>query len=142
MRVRWIAIAWLCAGSFIAPALAQQPAASAGSASANADLAALVGPRAAELSNAGVQKIAARTDKGKRNIQLLTKYGAIYFGWPKGVQPVAFDIVLGQGSSAVAHASGYSEATKARYAAALDALIPEALDRTAKAKVWAERPKV
>jgi hypothetical protein len=142
MRGRWIAIGWLCAGSLVAPALAQQPAAPAAKASANADFAALVGPRATDLANAGVQKLAARTDKGKRNIQLLTKYGAIYFGWPKGVEPVAFDIAIGQGGAPVAHASGYSEATKARYAAALDALIPEALDRTAKAKVWAERPKV
>jgi len=125
-----------------APSHGQPTAAPAASpaASADTDLVALVGPRAAELSGAGVEKIVARTDKGKRNIQVLTKYGALYFGWPKGAKPIAFTMELGRGP-VVVHASDHGAAARARYAAAFDALIPEVLDRTAKAKAWAERPR-
>jgi len=122
-------------------AMAQQPAAAATATPLQPELVPLIAPRAAELSSAGIQKIAARTDKKRRNIQVLTTYGPIYFGWPKNVTPVTFEIEVGTGSAVTVRAKGDIEANKARYAAAFDAIVPVALRQARDAKARAERPR-
>lgn len=148
MNVQSIIFVIVIALALAVPALAQPPAAVSAPPSAAmsatpaaASLESLLGSRAADLRAAGIQKVAARTDKQKRAIQLLTSYGPVYFGWPKNVAPVPFEIELGQGNTLVVRASGYTEATKAQYIAAFDAVIPEALRRAAAAKAYAERPR-
>jgi hypothetical protein len=42
-------------------------------------LAPLVTPRVPEMSSVGIQRIAARTGKSKRDIQVMTRYGPVYF---------------------------------------------------------------
>src|SRR5512142_1717871 len=54
-------------------------------------LAALVVPRVPELRAAGVKQILARTDKGRRDIQVNAQYGTSYLAWPKGSTPVPFE---------------------------------------------------
>jgi hypothetical protein len=149
MTIRWMLalIAWTVA----ATAFAQQQPGAAGSAantgasakaaSVQPALAPLVAPRAAELVTAGIQKIVARTGMQKRDIQVLTSYGPIYFAWPKNVTPVTFGIEVGQGSAATVRAAGYTEANKERYAAAFDAILPEALRQALDAKARAQRPR-
>ncbi len=146
-KLHWVVMA--IAAALALPALAAQAGAAAGAtatatasaASAQTELVALVGPRADQLRAAGVQRILARTGKQKRDIQVMTKYGAVYFGWPKGVSPVTFEMQLGRDDGLVVRASGYTEASRPHYAAAFDAVIPEALRQAAQAKALAERPR-
>jgi len=116
-----------------APPIAQTPA--------QADLAPLVAPRVAYLNDVGTRKIAARTGKPRRDIQVLTQYGVSYFGWPKNVKPVAFEIEFFGGGAVAVRASGYSPARKADYAAAFDAVLPEAVRQAEILKARALRPK-
>ncbi len=102
---------------------------------------ALVAPRASELADAGVQKITARTGKDALDIQVLTEYGPAYFGWPKNVTPVPFEIAVGTGNAVTVNANAYAEANKARYAAAFDAVIPWALVQANDLKTQALRPR-
>jgi hypothetical protein len=120
-------------GSTARPATANAPAQPA--------LSALVAPRASELADAGVQKITARTGKDIRDIQVLTQYGPAYFAWPKNVTPVLFEIAVGTGNAITVTANDYSEANKARYVAAFDAVIPRALAQASNLKTRALRPR-
>lgn len=120
-------------GSAAKPATANGPAQPA--------LSALVAPRASELADAGVQKITARTGKDALDIQVLTEYGPAYFGWPKNVTPVPFEIAVGAGNAVTVNANDYSETNKARYAAAFDAVIPWALAQANDLKTRALRPR-
>ena len=79
--------------------------------------------------------------KQRRDIQVLTGYGPVYFAWLKNVTPVAFVIEVGKGGALTVRADGYTEANKASYAAAFDAVIPEAVRRTRSNNAWATRPK-
>ena len=129
MNLQSILIA-VVAAVLAAPGWTQQPAAAPAPTRADATFAALapiVGPRTAELSGAGVQKVVARTGKGKRDIQVLTQWGPSYFPWPKGVTPVVFDIYVEAPNKFDVIADGYTEATKARYVAAFDAVLPQAV---------------
>ena len=153
MKARSIFVVTLIAATLAPPALAQQSSAASGAAKTTTktagpaaakvqpELAPLVAPRAAELTAAGIQKITARTGKRKRDIQVTSRYGPFYFAWPKNVTPVTFDIVIGQGNAVTVQAAGYNEANKANYAAAFDAIIPEALRLVTEAKTRAERPR-
>ena len=133
--VRWVAlvVALVAAGPGHAAPTPEAPA--------QPGLAALVAPRDAELRAAGVNQILARTDKAKRDIQVLTQYGALYFAWPKNVAPVPFEIYFNAGGPTAAFANGFNDATKSRYAAALDAIVPEVLRRAAAARASAQRPR-
>jgi hypothetical protein len=104
-------------------------------------LSALIAPRASELADAGVQRITARTGKDALDIQILTEYGPAYFGWPKNVTPVPFEIAVGAGNAVTLTANDYSEADKAHYAAAFDAVIPRALAQANGLKAQALRPR-
>ena len=103
-------------------------------------LLALAQPRLAELRAAGVKQIVGRT-AGRNNVQVLTTWGAAYVRWPKDVKPVAFELYLNTDGTNAAFASEFNDATRAQYAAALDALIPAALKAAANARAAATRPK-
>jgi len=128
------------------PAWAQQPAAPSGSAETQAKavraaLVPLILPHAAALSAAGVQKVVARTGKKKRDVQVTTRWGPAYFPWPKGVTPVAFDLYVTAADDFVVSADGYTEANKPRYAAAFDAVLPQAVRSANAVQAQATRPK-
>jgi hypothetical protein len=103
-------------------------------------LLALAQPRIADLRAAGVKQIIGRTT-GRSNVQVLTNWGASYLRWPKDVKPVAFELYFNSDGSNAAFASDFSDATKAQYAAVLDALIPAAIKAAASARAAANRPK-
>jgi len=93
----------------------------------------VTGPRVNEAVVAGIAKITATPGKGGRAIEVQSPWGNSYFSWPKDVKPVAFTIVHAKKTGAVTvSAPGFSEATKADYKAAVDAVIPIAI---AKAQV-------
>jgi hypothetical protein len=121
------------------PGSAVEPAAV--NASAQPALSVLVAPSASQLDDAGVQTIIARTGNSPLDIHVLTQYGPAYFGWPTNVAPVPFEIAVGAGSTVTVKTSDYSEASKARYAAAFDAVIPRALARANDLKTQALRPR-
>jgi hypothetical protein len=104
-------------------------------------LASLLEARAPELAAADVQRIVARSGRPGLDIQVLTSWGASYFGWPRGVAPVAFEVDVGGPQALTIRADGYSEANRARYAAAFDAIVPEAVRFGTEARAKATRPK-
>jgi len=73
-----------------------------------------------------IQTITATTSK----IQVNSPWGALNFNWPQGVKPVAFTVSHGKGSNkAIVSAPGYTEANKADYEAAFNAVIPMAIEK-------------
>ena len=134
-------LAALAAATLLATAWAQQPSSPTQAQATFAALAPIVAPRTAELSAAGVQKIVARIGKGKRDIQILTRWGPAYLAWPKNVTPVVFEIYVEAPNAFDVIADGYSDAAKARYSAALDALVPLAVRAASSLRAQAQRPK-
>ena len=141
MRLVRCALLFLIACLGAAAAVAASSATSPPPAPVQPALAPLVTPRASELSSVGIQRIAARMGKQRRDIQVLTGHGSVYFAWPKNVTPVAFVIEVGTGGALTVRADGYTEANNPRYAAAFDAVLPEAVRRTRTNNAWATRPK-
>jgi len=136
----------LMAGALALPAMAQQPAAAASSAEAKAEatfaaLAPLVADHSAALSAAGAQNIVARTGRRSRDIQVLTRWGPAYFAWPKGVKPVTFEIYIAAPNRLDVTAEGFTEATLPLYAAAFDAVLPQAVKAANDLRALASRPK-
>ena len=120
---------------------AKQPAKAPTAPAVQPALAELFAPRAAELGGAGIQRIVARTGKNRRDIQVLSSWGPIYFPWPKGATPAPFQIDVGARNALTVRADGYAEAKKAQYAAAFDAVVPQAVRMANEAKERALRPK-
>ena len=88
----------------------------------------VTGPRVNEAVSAGIQKISATPGKGARSIQVHSPWGNINFGWPKDVKPVAFTIEHAKKTGAVmVSAPGFTEANKADYKAAFEAVVPMAI---------------
>ena len=88
----------------------------------------VTGPRVNDAVAAGIQKITATPGKGARSIEVHSPWGNIFFGWPKDVKPVAFTIEHAKAKDTVTvSAPGFSEATKADYKAAFEAVIPMAI---------------
>ena len=105
-------------------------------------LAALVQPRVAELRTAGVKQIVVRTGKKARDVQALTNYGPLYFAWPKTVkEQVPFEIYLNSDGSVGVFANGFSDATRAKFSAALDAVVPQVIKGANQARANSQRPK-
>ena len=104
------------------------------------ELFALAESRIPELRAAGVKQIVGRTT-GRNNVQVLTNWGAAYLRWPKDVKPVGFELYINADGTNGAFATDFSAATKAQYAAALDATIPAAIKAAANARAAATRPK-
>jgi hypothetical protein len=90
----------------------------------------VAGPRVNEAVVAGIQKITATPGKGARSIETRSPWGNIYFDFPKDVKPVAFTIEAGKsGGTATISAPGFTEANKADYKAAIDAVVPMAISK-------------
>ncbi len=86
----------------------------------------MTGPRVNEAVAAGIQKITATTGK----VEVHSPWGNINFPWPKDVKPVAFSIEHAKAANTVTvSAPGFSEATKADYKAAFEAVIPMAISK-------------
>ena len=97
------------------------------------------GPRVTEVAAAGIQKISAPAGK---SVSVQSPWGASSFGWPKGVKPVAFTITVGRdGKTATIDAPGYTEANRADYKAAIDAVVPVAIAKTADNKAAKEHTR-
>lgn len=132
----------LLALALAAPAWAQQPAATPSSGDATFDaLAPLVAARVPELHAAGVEKVTARTGRNRRDIQVLTRWGPAYFGWPKGVKPVEFELRIESPNTIDLIAPAYNDAAKPTYRAAFDAVLPQALRTANQTRANASRPK-
>lgn len=125
----------------VGAAAGAQTAAPAKSAPNQPALAALAAPRASDLYAAGVQKIVARTGKQRRDIQILTSYGTSYIPWPKGVTPAPFQLDVGAKGALTVRADEYSDANRSRYAAAFDAILPEAVRLANESRAKAQRPR-
>lgn len=89
-------------------------------------LAGLMGPRAADLRAAGIQRIFARTDKQRRDVQVLTQYGPVHLPWPKNVTPATFEIHLRNDGRLSTYVIDFSEANELQCVAAIDAVITDA----------------
>mgnify|MGYP006320309011 CR=1 FL=1 len=87
----------------------------------------VTGPRVNDAVAAGIQKITATPGKKGKSITVQSPWGYIYFDWPKDVKPVAFTIETGKGGGATISAPGFTEANKADYRAAVDAVVPKAI---------------
>lgn len=72
---------------------------------------------------------------------MLTEWGPAYFAWPKGVAPALFEIYVAKNGAAEVYTEGYGDGNKARYAAAYDAVVPEAVRQAGIVRAWAQRPR-
>ena len=85
----------------------------------------VMGPRVNEIYGAGIQKISATAG----GIAVQSPWGHISFGWPKDVKPVAFTIETAKNGGATISAPGFTEANKADYRAAIEAVVPMAITK-------------
>jgi hypothetical protein len=99
------------------------------------------GPRVNEVLAAGIQKITATPGKGARSVAVQSPWGNSTFSWPKDVKPVAFTITTGMGGTATISAPGFTDANKADYKAAIDAVVPVAIAKTADNKAAKEHTR-
>ena len=146
MSKRSILLTAFAAAALAAPALAQQAAAgpaSAGEWTLQPALVKHVAPRGPELAAAGIKSIAARTGRQRRDIQMVTAFGPGYFAWPKGATPAIFEIEVEveAANNVEVWTSRYTPADEARYRAAIDAVIPEAVRTAARVRAQMTRPK-
>jgi len=108
---------------------------------AQQELANMVQTRGAELSSIDINRIVARAGERHRDIQVMTTHGPVYFGWPSNVTPVEFVIDVREGGAFTVRVSGYTEANNARYAAAINAVLAEAIRQVQANNAWATRPR-
>jgi hypothetical protein len=104
-------------------------------------LVALVAPHAVELSEAGIEKIIARSGNQRFAIQVLTIYGPGYFAWPQGTTPAMFEIDVGPRFTLTVRAAGYTEANHAQYVTAFDTILPQAVRLANDIRARALRPR-
>ncbi len=150
MSKRSILLAALAAAALAAPVLAQQSAPTAGTGAAGSGpagdwtlqpaLVKHVAPRGPELAAAGIKGIAARTGRQRRDIQVVSQFGPAYFGWPKGAVPAIFEIEVEAANNVEVWTTGYTPADEARYRAAIDAVIPEAVRAAVRVREQATLP--
>src|SRR5688572_21944843 len=110
-----------------APAPATKPAATGTIKAVQPGLFEVAGPRVNDVIGAGITKISATPGKGVRAIQVSSPWGDSYHGWPGTMKQVPFTITIGKGSTATISAPGFTEANKADYRAAIDAVVPFAI---------------
>ena len=89
----------------------------------------VTGPRVSEALAGGLTKITATPGKGGKSIHAESAWGPIYFDWPKDVKQVAFTVETTGADSARVSAPGFTEANKAEYRAAFDAVVPLAISK-------------
>jgi hypothetical protein len=90
----------------------------------------VAGPRVIEAVAAGIQKLTATPGKGGQSIAVQSPWGEIYFDWPKDVKPMAFTIETGgtpAAMTATISAPGFTQANRADYKAAIEAVVPMAI---------------
>ncbi len=135
--MRFLHLALLAAAFVTAPALAQTPT---GTVKAiQPGLFEVAGPRVNEVMAAGIQKITATPGQGSHSIHVQSPWGDSFYGWPKNVKPVAFTIEVGKPpGGATISAPGFTEANKADYKAAIEAVVPKAIAFTNDGKQWME----
>ena len=97
------------------------------------------GPQVNEVMAAGIKKITATPGKGRRSVQIDSPWGGAYFGYPKNVKPVPFTIEMGKGGVATINAPGFTEANKADYQAAVNAIVKFAVTRTNEQKEFNDK---
>jgi len=132
-----------------APAFAQTPVPAPGKAPAATAPAAgkvkaiqpglfeVAGPRVNDVIAAEITSIIATPGKGGRSILVRSPWGDSYYDFPKSVKPVPFSIKVGTPpGGATISAPGFTEANKADYKAAIDAIIPFAISSTKASKSW------
>lgn len=151
MSARSVFLTALAAAVFSLPAPAQQPPSTPGGGTVNPASAAgwtlqpalvtHVAPRGAELVAAGIKSIAARTGRQRRDIQVVTEFGPAYLAWPKGTTPAIFEIEVEAANNVEVWTTSYTPADEARFKAAIDAVLPEAVRAAARTKVQMTRPK-
>ena len=97
------------------------------------------GPRVIEVAGAGIQKISAPAGK---SVSVQSPWGASTFGYPAGVKQVPFTITVGKdGKTATIDAPGFTEANRADYKAAIDAIVPVAIAKTGDNKAAKEHTR-
>ena len=121
-------------------ALAQPTPGGKGDAPSQPGLLALVQSRIPQLRDAGVTQIVGRAG-GRNNIQVLTRSGAAYIRWPRGVTPKAFELYFNTDGSNAAFANDFTDANKAAWTSMLDAVVPQAIRQAAQLRANATRPK-
>lgn len=151
--MRKLYLTLLAVAVLASPALAQTPAPAATPAKAPAATAPgastvkaiqpglfeVAGPRVNEVVANGIEKITATPGKGVRSIHVQSQWGDSFFNWPKNVKPVAFTIETGKpAGGATISAPGFTEANKADYKAAIEAVVPFAISFTKQSRNWRE----
>ena len=89
----------------------------------------VTGPQVNDVYGAGIQTIIATPGKGRHSISVYSPWGHIYFNWPKDVKPVAFTIETAKNGGVTISAPGFTEANKADYKAAIEAVVPIAMKK-------------
>lgn len=87
----------------------------------------VTGGRVNDAVAAGIQKITAKAESGRRAVEVKSPWGNLYFAYPQGVKPVAFTIETGKGGGATISAPGFTESNKEEYRAAVDAVVTKAI---------------
>ena len=98
----------------------------------------VAGPRVNDVISAGITKISATPGKGLRSIQVSSPWGDSYHGWPATMKQLPFTITVGKGGTAMISAPGFTEANKADYKAAIDAVVPFAINATQQNRNWSK----
>jgi hypothetical protein len=144
--MRKLHLALLAAAVVTGPTFAQTPAPAAATKAPAAGtvkavqpgLFEVAGPRVNEVIAAGIQTITATPGKGGRSIHVHSQWGDSFFGWPTTVKPVTLTIQTGKAGGATISAPGFTEANKADYKAAIDAIVPMAISSTKASRNWME----
>ena len=130
MKATALFMVMLTGAALAVPAVAQQAATGSPTPAVKAvqpGLLEVTGPRVNEAVAAGIQHIKATPGKGAKSIEVRSPWGNIYFAWPKDVKQVAFTIETGKGGGATISAPGFTEANKADYKAAVDAVVAKSI---------------
>jgi hypothetical protein len=90
----------------------------------------VTGPHVNDIYGAGIQKITATPGKGGRSIAVQSPWGNMDFDWPKDVKPVAFTIETAKNGGVTISAPGFTEANKADYKAAIEAVVSMAITKS------------
>ena len=130
MNTKSMMVAIFLGSAIAAPAFAQPAATPVKITSVQPGLVEVSGGRINQAVAAGITKITATPGKGNRSVEVHSPWGNIFFGWPKDVKPVAFTIAASpKAGTATISAPGFTEANKADYKAAVDAVVPMAIKR-------------
>ena len=137
-----ILIAWAAFGIAVSNAQTTAPAPPAKAAATGTvkalqpGLFEVAGPRVNDAVAAGITKITATPGKGWRSIHVQSPWGDSFHGWPANMKQVAFTITTGKGGAATISAPGFTEANRADYKAAIEAVVPFAISATQSNKSW------